>query len=78
MREQTEERIESEEQRLERLKNESKAEATERIGRELREERAFEERKHAVMNWFKGLTGREMTLAEFLLYDDKFKSGSWL
>jgi len=66
-------RIATTEQEIEKLKEETNAEATERIGREFREEKAFERRKNCVMSWFKGLTGREMTLAEFLLYDGKFK-----
>ena len=57
---------------IEQLKSESNAEATTRIGNELRAETKLKERKHAVMNWFKGLTGREMTEAEFIVYNSKF------
>ena len=64
--------METDEQKLERLKNESNTEATARIGNELRAETKLKERKHAVMNWFKGLTGREMTEAEFILYNSNF------
>jgi len=56
-----------------KTKEETNEEATDRISKELKEERAFEERKKCVMSWFKGLTGREMTLAEFIVYDEKFK-----
>ena len=57
---------------IEQLKSESNAEATTRIGNELRADTKLKERKHAVMNWFKGLTGREMTEAEFIVYNSKF------
>ena len=57
---------------IEQLKNESNKEATTRITEELRAETKLAERKHAVMNWFKGLTGRRMTEAEFILYNSNF------
>jgi type IV secretory pathway component VirB8 len=70
MRQATEEKvIESE---IDKLKNESNMEATIRISAELKAETKLKERKHAVMNWFKGLTGREMTEAEFIVYNSNF------
>jgi len=69
---QSKEIVDETESEINRLRKESNQEATDRIGNELRTETKLKERKHAVMNWFKGLTGREMTEAEFIVYNSKF------
>ena len=53
---------------------ETQKEATDRIGQELRDLKKLEERKSAVKNWFRGLTNKEMSEAEFLLYNERFEN----
>jgi hypothetical protein len=65
-------------EKLESLKKESNAEATDRISKELKDERKLEARKNCVKSFFKMLTGEEMTEEQFIVYNNKFnkaKSG---
>jgi hypothetical protein len=71
MEQQTKEELELE--RLEKLKQETNAEATERISRELQADKKLEERRRVVKGYFLELTGREMTEAEFILYNERFE-----
>lgn len=57
---------------LKEAEEESKAEATDRIIREMHEEAKIKARKESVKVFFKELAGREMTDAEFLLYNERF------
>jgi hypothetical protein len=57
---------------LKREVEETNAEATDRIAKELRAEKKLEERRKCVKGYFLELTGREMTEAEFILYNDRF------
>jgi hypothetical protein len=60
-------------ERLEKMKSESNAEATDRIIRERKEQKTAEERKASVKSFFEMLVGREMSEAEYILYEERWE-----
>lgn len=52
---------------------ETNAEATERVQRELKSERKLEERRKTLKAYFLEIAEKEMTEAEFIFYNDKFE-----